>query len=254
MDIRLIWIIAAGIAGGALSLLVAAAFAYAVLSAWVPRMVSYAVGALLGAAFLRLLPEAFSATDNVENVFAATLAGVLGFFLLEKLALWRHAHEHGAAAGVHDHSRRSGLLIVIGDAIHNTVDGVAIAAAFLTDARLGVITTLAVIAHEIPQEVGDFMILLHAGYTKRKALLLNLLASLTSVAGGIAGYFVLQQTRAAVPYVLAVSAASFIYIAVADLIPDMHRSVDARSTAWQVALIAVGVATIALLQQLRAGH
>ena len=254
MDIRLIWIIAAGIAGGALSLLVAAAFAYAVLSAWVPRMVSYAVGALLGAAFLRLLPEAFSATDNVENVFAATLAGVLGFFLLEKLALWRHAHEHGAAAGVHDHSRRSGLLIVIGDAIHNTVDGVAIAAAFLTDARLGVITTLAVIAHEIPQEVGDFMILLHAGYTKRKALLLNLLASLTSVAGGIAGYFVLQQTQAAVPYVLAVSAASFIYIAVADLIPDMHRSVDARSTAWQVALIAVGVATIAMLQELRAGH
>ena len=252
MDIRLIWIIAAGIAGGALSLLVAAAFAYAVLSAWVPRMVSYAVGALLGAAFLRLLPEAFSATDNVENVFAATLAGVLGFFLLEKLALWRHAHEHAAAADVHDHSRRSGLLIVIGDAIHNSVDGVAIAAAFLTDARLGVITTLAVIAHEIPQEVGDFMILLHAGYTKRKALLFNLLASLTSVAGGIAGYFVLQQTQAAVPYVLAVSAASFIYIAVADLIPDMHRSVDARSTAWQVALIAVGIATIALLQQLRA--
>jgi len=177
-----------------------------------------------------------------------------GYFALTGEPVHPRQPTERVARAVHDHSRRSGLLIVIGDAIHNTVDGVAIAAAFLTDARLGVITTLAVIAHEIPQEVGDFVILLHAGYTKRKALLLNLLASFTSVAGGIAGYFVLQQTQAAVPYVLAVSAASFIYIAVADLIPDMHRSVDARSTAWQVALIAVGVATIALLQEIRAGH
>lgn len=150
--------------------------------------------------------------------------------------------------------RRSGFLIVVGDAIHNTVDGVAIAAAFLTDVRLGVVTTLAVIAHEIPQEVGDFMILLHVGYSKRKALLLNLLASLTSVAGGITGYFVLQQTQVAVPYVLAVSASGFIYIAVADLIPDLHRSLDLRSTAWQIALIAIGVATVALLQEFAAAH
>ncbi len=254
MDTKLIWIIAAGIAGGALSLLVAAVFAYAVLSAWVPRMVSYAVGALLGAALLRLLPEAFSAADNVEKVFAVTLAGLLGFFLLEKFALWRHAHAHGATERAHDQSRRSGLLIIVGDAIHNTVDGVAIAAAFLTDVRLGVVTTLAVIAHEIPQEVGDFMILLHVGYSRRTALLLNLLASLTSVAGGIAGYFVLRESQAAVPYVLAVSAAGFIYIAVADLIPDMHRSVDLRSTAWQVILIAVGVATVALLRELGPAH
>jgi zinc and cadmium transporter len=250
----LLWIIGAGVAGGALSLLIAAALSYKVLSAWVPRMVSYAVGALLGAAFLRLLPEAFAASHDAERLLAVTLAGLFGFFLLEKLALWRHAHEHGAADGPHEHMRTSGLMITVGDAIHNTVDGVAIAAAFLIDVKLGIATTLAVIVHEIPQEVGDFMILLGSGYDRRAALALNLLASLTSVVGGVAGYFVLAEVQAAVPYVLAVSAAGFIYIAVADLIPGMHRSRDARSTAWQVALIAAGVATIALLHELGPAH
>jgi len=146
------------------------------------------------------------------------------------------------------------LIWIIAAAIAGGALSLLIAAAFLTHVRLGVVTTLAVIAHEIPQEVGDFMILLHVGYSKRNALLLNLLASLTSVAGGIAGYFVLQQTQAAVPYVLAVSASGFIYIAVADLIPDLHRSVDVRNTAWQVALIAFGVATVALLRELGPAH
>jgi zinc and cadmium transporter len=250
----LLWIVAAGLAGGALSLLVAAALSFTVLAAWVPRMVSYAVGALLGAAFLRLLPEAFSGSASVEGLFAVTLAGLLGFFLLEKFALWRHAHNDAGPLAAHAHSRRGGMMIVVGDAIHNTVDGVAIAAAFLTDATLGVITTIAVIVHEVPQEVGDFMILLDAGYAKRTALLLNLLASLTSVIGGVAGYFVLAYAQAALPYVLAVSAAGFIYIAVADLIPGMHRSVDGRTTSWQVALIAAGVGTIALLHEIGPGH
>lgn len=244
----LIWIVAATLAGGVLSLAAAAALAFTVLSKWVPRMVSYAVGALLAAAFLHLLPEAFMQADSIEGLFAATLAGVLAFFLLEKAALWRHRHDEDGGHGAHAHagSRRAGLLIVVGDGFHNLVDGVLIAAAFLTDARLGVATAVAIIAHEIPQEIGDFMVLLHSGYSRRRALAMNFFSSLASVAGGIAGYFALASSQALLPYVLALAAASFIYIAVADLIPDLHRSTDTGSTAWQIAMITAGVATIAV--------
>ena len=220
---------------------------------WVDRMVIYAVGALLGVAFLDLLPGALmqvrylqlkSGTvlqgGDAKALFAVMLAGVLAFFLLEKAALWRHFHEHGTHSGV----KPSGMLIIVGDGFHNFVDGVAIAAAFLVDVRLGIGTTLAIIAHEIPQELGDFMILIDAGYTRGRALLYNLLSSLTSIGGGIAGYFVLGHVQAALPYVLVISAASFIYIAIADLMPDLHRTNDSRGKAWQVALIAAGVATV----------
>jgi zinc and cadmium transporter len=221
----------------------------AALAAWVPRMVSYAVGAMLAAAFLDLLPEAFTRADNVEALFALTLAGLLAFFLLEKIAVWRHGHEHGH--GTHTHAagsgaRGTGMMIIVGDGFHNFVDGVLIAAAFLTDIKLGVATTLAIIAHEIPQEIGDFIVLLHAGYSRRTALLLNLASGLTSVAGGIAGYYALAETQHATQYALVLAAASFIYISVADLIPDLHRASDTRSTLWQIALIAAGMATIAL--------
>jgi zinc and cadmium transporter len=257
----LMWIVGAALTGGALSLLVAAAVSLTVLSSWVNWMVSYAVGAMLAAAFLHLLPEAFMQADSIEALFATTLGGLLMFFLLEKAALWRHRHAaaedgaHGHAAGHlhghshghnHAHGSRAGMLIVVGDGFHNFVDGILIAAAFLADVRLGIATTLAIIAHEVPQEVGDFIVLLHSGYSRKKALLLNLVSSLTAVVGGVIGYFALESARGAVPYVLVLTAASFIYIAVADLIPDMHRSTDARSTLIQVLLIAAGVATIAL--------
>ncbi|MBI4194213.1 MAG: ZIP family metal transporter [Betaproteobacteria bacterium] len=244
MDVILLWIIGAGLVGGALSVLLAGLFAYTVFTAWIPRMVSYAVGALLAAAFLDVLPEAIGQSGNAGAIGAVTLAGVLGFFLLEKVALWRHQHEHGDTP-LHGHiGGRTGMMILVGDAFHNFVDGVVIAAAFLTDVKLGLATTLALVAHEIPQELGDFMVLLNAGYARSKALLYNLLSSLASVMGGVIGYFVLEGSQAAIPSILAVAAASFIYIAVADLIPHMHRSTDARSTAWQIALIAAGVATI----------
>lgn len=244
MDATLLWIIGAGLVGGALSLLLAGLLAFAVFSVWIPRMVSYAVGALLAAAFLDVLPEAIEQSGDAGAIGAIALAGVLGFFLLEKAALWRHRHEHGDTR-LHEHiGGRTGMMILVGDAFHNFVDGVAIAAAFLTDVKLGLATTLAMVAHEIPQELGDFMVLLNSGYARSKALLFNLLSSLTSVVGGIVGYLVLEDAQATIPYILAVAAASFIYIAVADLIPHMHRSTDARSTAWQVALIAAGVATI----------
>ena len=246
MDLTLLWIIGAGLAGGAASVLLAAAVSYSLLTAWVPRMVSYSVGVLLGVAFLGLLPEAFEKSGDADTLFAIVLAGLLVFFLLEKAALWRHGHVHG------DHGTRqpSGMLILVGDAFHNFVDGVLIAAAFLTDLRLGVITTLAVMAHEIPQEVGDFMVLVKAGYGRGRALLLNLAVSLTSVAGGIVGYFMLEGAQALVQYALLLAASCFIYIAVADLIPDMHRQNSAGEIGWQLGLMTVGIATIWAVESL----
>jgi zinc and cadmium transporter len=246
LDATLFWIIGAGLAGGAVSLLLAAAVTYSLLSAWVPRMVSYSVGVLLGVAFLSLLPEAFEKSVDAHMSFSVVLAGILAFFLLEKAALWRHGHEPG------DHATRkpSGMLILVGDAFHNFVDGVLIAAAFLTDFKLGITTTLAIMAHEIPQEVGDFTVLLKAGYSRRRALLLNLASSLTSVAGGIIGYFMLEGAQAMVQYALLLAASSFIYIAVADLIPDMHRQNSAREIGWQLGLMAVGIATIGTAESL----
>lgn len=244
MDVILLWIIGAGFVAGALSVLLAGLLAFTVFSAWIPRMVSYAVGALLAAAFLDVLPEALEKSDDTEAISAVMLAAILGFFLLERAAIWRHQHEQGES-GSHEHiGAHTGLMILVGDGFHNFVDGLVIAAAFLTDIKLGVTITLATAAHEIPQELGDFMVLLNSGYARSKALLFNLLSSLASVVGGIIGYLLLEDAQAAIPYILAVAAASFIYIAVADLIPHMHRSTDARSTAWQIALIAAGVATI----------
>lgn len=242
----LLHIVLATLAGGVLSVLAAAAFSLALLHRWAPRLVSYAVGVLLGAAFLDLLPEA-AAKLPVEQVLATCLAGVLGFFVLEKLALWRHAHA-GLHAQAHETRRKpAGTMILIGDALHNFVDGILIAAAFLTDPALGWAVAVGVIAHEIPQEVGDFMVLLESGWSRRAALFWNALASLAAVAGGVLGYFALSAGQAAVPYVLAVSAASFIYIAVADLIPELHRHWDFGDAVAQVSLIAAGVATLTLL-------
>lgn len=245
----LLWIICATVAGGLLSVAAAGLLSFTVLSTMVPRMVSYAVGAMLGAAFLHLLPEAFMQAESIEALFATVLGGLLAFFLLEKAALWRHRHQHGEDGHAHDHGehRRKPVatLIVVGDGFHNFIDGVLIASAFVTDPVLGVAASVALIAHEVPQEVGDFMVLLDCGLTRSKALMLNLASSATGVVGGIAGYFALGAAQSVTPYVLALAASSFIYIAVADLIPGLHRSMDSRSTAWQIALIALGIATVA---------
>ena len=245
----LFWIILATLAGGVLSVLAAGLLSFTVLSAVVPRMVSYAVGAMLGAAFLHLLPQAFMQAASIEALFATILAGLLAFFLLEKAALWRH-HQHGdEQPHVHSHSAHKkpvAAMIIIGDGFHNFVDGVLIASAFVTDPVLGVAAALALIAHEVPQEVGDFMVLLDCGLTRAKALALNLASSGMSVVGGIAGYFAFDDAHHLTPYVLALAAASFIYIAVADLIPGLHRAMDSHSTAWQIVLIAAGIATTAL--------
>lgn len=234
---------------------------FSFIGAWLPRMVSFAVGAMLAAAFLHLLPEAIMQASSIEGVFATTLGGLLGFFLLEKAALWRHHHEHGAAHGAghasHSHAhgpRPIAAVVVIGDGFHNFVDGVLIASAFVVSPALGIGATLAIVAHEVPQETGDFIVLLDCGLTRMQALALNVASSLTAVVGGIVGYYALSYAEGATPYLLALAAASFIYIAVADLIPGLHRASDTRSTAWQVSLIAAGVVAIAVPYALLHSH
>jgi zinc and cadmium transporter len=233
-----------------------------------PHGISFAIGALLAVAFWGLIPEAFSETkpEQFQSLSGTILAGVLGFFVLEKLLIWRHCHsgdceahgnedeyEHGHGH-THSHSqgiaKSAGALIILGDGIHNFVDGVLIAAAFLTDVQLGIVTSLAVAAHEIPQEVGDFAILLHSGYSRSKALFYNILASLTTVLGGVLAYFSLADLHESLPYFLVLAASSFIYIAVADLIPSLHKKTDMKTSLQQIALIAMGVLLICSLHGL----
>lgn len=249
----LAWIVAASLAGGLLSVGFAAAFALTVRTAWVPMLVSYAIGALLGAAFLEVIPHAFERASP-HKAALTILAGIFVFFILEKLVLWRHCHTedceaHDQPADGHDQGR-SGTMILVGDTVHNFIDGVLIAAAFLESTQLGIITAIAIVAHEIPQEVGDFLILLHSGYSKSKALALNMISSLASIAGGVAGYFALQAIGGAVPVLLGIVAASMIYVAVADLIPGLHKRTELHATVSQVLLIALGVGSIALARLL----
>lgn len=246
----LLWIVLASIAGGLLSVL-AAAFALVLRPSWVPMLVSFAIGTLLGAAFLEVIPHAFEQGEP-HQAATAILGGILGFFLLEKLLLWRHSHDHGGEAEPlhHREHSRAGALIVVGDTVHNFVDGVLIAAAFLQNPALGLVTAIAIVAHEIPQEVGDFLVLLHSGYSRARAMALNVLSSLGSVAGGVLGYFTLQGFESWEPILLGVVAASMVYVAVADLIPGLHKRPELRATAQQALLIGAGVGVIALVRVL----
>lgn len=206
----------------------------------VPCLISYATGTLLGAAFLAMIPAGLKSASPAV-VLPAVLAGIVGFFVLEKLVLWRHCHEDDCE--VHG---RAAPLILIGDSFHNFVDGVMITAAFLTSIPLGIASSLAVIAHEIPQEVGDFAILLDQGYSRGRALILNALSASTALPGSIIAYFWLSETRSIVPVILALSAASFIYVASADLIPSLHKQRSTTASLRQFILLLAGIATIAI--------
>jgi len=245
----LAWIILATFAGGALSVCAAAAMTLAAGGASVGVLISYAIGALLGAVFLEILPHAIEHGGDVHALAKTILLGILAFFILEKLVLWRHCHHdhceaHDARPPNHDHGR-SGLLILVGDTFHNFVDGILIAAAFLESTQLGIVTALAIIAHEIPQEVGDYLILLHSGYSRLRALLFNLLSSLATLVGALLAYFALSSVREWIPQLLGLAAASMLYVAVADLIPGLHRRPELKATLQQVSLIALGVLSIA---------
>ena len=240
-------IVVATLAGGALSVAAAALFALRARESDVPMLVSYAIGTLLAAALLEILPHALETAPRPELVTATLLGGILAFFVLEKLLLWRHAHSHEAheRAGGHHHAEgRVALMVIVGDSFHNLVDGAIIAGAFLADFELGVVTALAIIAHEVPQEVGDFLVLLHSGYSRRQAFAFNLVASGAMLIGGVAAYFALQGLRGWIAPILGIAAASMLYVAIADLIPGLHKRVEPRAAAAQVALILAGVATV----------
>ena len=249
---------AAGSLGGLLAASLLLLLPAATRSRLVPPLVSYAVGALLGVALVAMLPEAI-AMAPAPRVFGTLLGGILLFFVLEKLLLWRHCHtehcevhdphQHAASHPGHDHGR-SGALIIVGDTVHNFVDGVLIAAAFLQSTELGIVAAIAIVAHEIPQEVGDFLILLHSGYSRARALAINLLSSAATMVGGVLGYFGLQIVSGWETTLLGIVAASMIYVAVADLIPGLHRRPELRDTASQALLIALGIGTIALVGSL----
>jgi zinc and cadmium transporter len=267
----LAWIIGFTLLGGVAGVLLASVFLLVPENSRrhaLPFMVAFATGALLSAALLGLLPEAIekAGPDNYGKVGLSLLGGIALFFVLEKLVLWRHCHEddcethspepvhshgHGQGHDQHDaHRRAPGVMIIIGDTIHNALDGVLIAAAFLIDINLGIMTGLAVLAHEVPSEVGNFAIMLHSGMSRARAFGWNLFSALGSVLGGLLGYLALSQLQSALPYALGVSAASLLYVAVADLIPGLHRRVGARDSVLQVILIAAGVGLVALVEHL----
>lgn len=295
----LFWIILFTALGGVVSALAASLFLLAsdgTRARVLPHLVSFATGALLAAALLGLLPHAIESAGAgaTHGIGLALLGGLLAFFVLEKMVLWRHCHQevceghlpgigpaaeqdargesathsqvsiahshtthaahahahqhfaHGHAATLHSKARdaASASLILIGDGFHNVLDGVLIAAAFMTDLHLGIVTAIAVMAHEIPQEVGDLAILLHGGMSRARALTLNTLTSVTSVIGGVLAYYFLGQALDLLPYAIAIAAASFLYIAVADLIPGLHRRVDPGTGVKQFVFIVLGVAVI----------
>jgi zinc and cadmium transporter len=272
----LAWIVAFSALGGIASAALAVAFLWIPeprATRMLPHFVSFATGALLGAALLALLPEAIAGAGIAgAHAIGVTLVVGLGvFFVIEKLVLWWHTRADDEALPGHEHSlqhdrnghghdshtghshardRASGVLVLVGDSLHNALDGVLIAAAFLTSVSLGLVTTLAVAAHEIPHRVGDFAILVQSGMSRARALVLNFATGLASVIGAIGAYYGLRQALQVLPYALAFATAGFLYIAVAGLIPGLHRRADPVSSAVQVFFIAAGICVIALAESL----
>jgi zinc and cadmium transporter len=256
----LLYIVLATAAGGVLSVLIAASLTQAMLGRVVKNMVSLSAGVLLGTALLNVLPEAFESKTEPHQLFATLLAGLLFFWLLEKAELYRHVHHHEGDGHDHHHhfdaqqAGRGGLSVLVGDTVHNFCDGVIIAAAFLADPGLGLVTALAIMAHEIPQEAGDYIVLLNAGFTRGKALLFNGISGLAAVAGGVLGYFVVGPWQRLMPYLLVVAASSFVYVAVADLLPQLQQRLSWRETLLQMAWLGAGLGLVLLAMAGLQGH
>jgi zinc and cadmium transporter len=245
-------LLATGLAG-VVSITAAAVFSFTLLAKVVERMVSLSVGIMLSTSLLHALPEAFESKADTHALFATLLGGLFAFFLLEKVALLRHSHHHEGDGHHHAHGHdamqagRAGWMILIGDGMHNFTDGILIAAAFLANPQLGIVTGVAIIAHEIPQEIGDFIVLLNAGFSRVRAYIFNLLCSLLAVLGGVLGYATLDRASDLIPYVLVFASSGFIYIAVSDLMPQMQRRATVRDSIPQVLLIGLGVVIVLFL-------
>jgi zinc and cadmium transporter len=242
----LTWILGFALLGSVGAVLGAAAFLLLPKGArdrTVPFLVSYATGTLLGTALLGLMPQAIE-QGGLHLSLGSVLAGLMVFFSLERLMIWRHCHDGGSCA-VHG---AAGPLILLGDALHNFVDGIVITAAFLSSIPLGIATGIAVIAHEVPQEVGDFAVLLDNGFSRERALKWNLLSGSTTIPGALLGYLALEASSHLIGPILALSAASFLYIGLADLIPGLHRRIGSESGIAQILLLLAGVGTIVVLR------
>ncbi len=212
---------------------------------FIPLLVAYATGALLASATVGLIPEALESNPVIEpkSLFLTFLIGIIAFFLLEKVIIWHHCHEEAC-----EERKKLGSLILVGDGVHNTVDGILIAASFLSSIGLGIVVSMSAIIHEIAQEIGDFAILLNSGYSRKRALATNILSSLTTIIAAIIAFFALEPMASIVPYVIMISAASFIYIALADLSPELHHHKrDGKLVLRQVLFIGIGIATVLLI-------
>jgi zinc and cadmium transporter len=268
----LIAILMGTLVAGIGSVWLAAALSFGVLARYTQHMLSLAAGALLATAFMHLLPEAFESQAGAKDLFMTLLGGLVFFFLLDKAELWHHGHEHHHESD-HDHGHNHGhnqdhdghghdhavpkvgsWAVLTGDSVHCFGDGMLIASAFMADMRLGAIAALAVLVHEVPHHMGDLMVLRNGSTNKQAALVKVTLAGAVTALGGIVGYWLVDQLQDYLPYFLAVASSSFIYVALADLIPQLQKRLTARETAAQIAWLGVGIGMVALVSSLGHGH
>ena len=262
MTMTLLAILAATLLAGVGSVWLAALLGFGVLARYTQHMLSLAAGALLATAFMHLLPEAFESQVGAHELFATLLVGLIFFFLLDKAELWHHGHEHHHGhdhahdhAGSHEPARSGGSwAILTGDSVHCFGDGVLIASAFVADMRLGVVAALAVLMHEVPHHMGDLAVLRQASDNRRMALVKVSLAGGLTALGGVVGFFLVAQLEAYLPYFLAIASSSFLYVALADLIPQLQKKLSARETLAQIVWLAVGMGMVTLVSGLAHSH
>ena len=262
----LIAIILGTLTAGIGSVWIAAALSFGVLARYTQHMLSLAAGALLATAFMHLLPEAFESQASAHDLFATLLAGLVFFFLLDKAELWHHGHEHGhghghghqhAHAHGHDHHRQkksSGWTVLIGDSVHCFGDGILIASAFMADVRLGVVAALAVLAHEVPHHMGDLVVLRQSTGSQRAAIIKVSMAGAVTVVGGVVGYALVEQLYDFLPFFLILASSSFVYVALADLIPQLQKRASPRETAAQIAWLLAGIGLVTLISGFAHSH
>ena len=262
MTMTLLAILAATLLAGVGSVWLAALLGFGVLARYTQHMLSLAAGALLATAFMHLLPEAFESQVGAHELFPTLLVGLIFFFLLDKAELWHHGHEHHHGhdhahdhAGSHEPARSGGSwAILTGDSVHCFGDGVLIASAFMADMRLGVVAALAVLMHEVPHHMGDLAVLRQASDNRRMALVKVSLAGGLTALGGVVGFFLVAQLEAYLPYFLAIASSSFLYVALADLIPQLQKKLSARETLAQIVWLAVGMGMVTLVSGLAHSH
>ena len=269
----LIAIILGTLVAGIGSVWLAAALSFGVLARYTQHMLSLAAGALLATAFMHLLPEAFESQASAHQLFATLLIGLVFFFLLDKAELWHHGHEHGGghshgAGHDHDHShahsdghshesqnRSGGWAVLAGDSVHCFGDGILIASAFMADMRLGIVASLAVLAHEVPHHMGDLVVLRQSSNNDQRAAIIKVsMAGAVTALGGVLGYMLVEQLYDFLPFFLVLASSSFVYVALADLIPQLQKRVSPRATAAQIAWLLAGIGLVTLISGVAHSH